>query len=67
MGSVIPVSILVRAADKKRLLTTFFDSSLALRYIAKAAPGKPNIIIIYSPEKYLVASTLKCFKFGSAS
>ena len=29
IGSVIPVNILVRAADKKRLLTTFFDSSLA--------------------------------------
>ena len=51
IGSVIPVKILVRAADRKRLPMTFWDSFFAVWYIANAAPGNPNIIKINSPEK----------------
>ena len=59
MGSVIPVSILVRAADKKRLLITFFDSSLALRYIAKAAPMLFVVDVFLAGTAFVLAHVLK--------
>ena len=67
MGSVIPVSIQVSAADNSRPPAAFFFSGFAQRYIASAAPGSPKIIKINSPEKYLVASALKCATLEDAS
>ena len=57
---MIPVSIQVSAAENKSPPACFFFSGFAVRYMASAAPGRPNIIKINSPEKYLVASALKC-------
>ena len=37
----------------------FLRPGLAQRYIARAAPGRPKIMNINSPEKYRVASALK--------
>ena len=37
-----------------------FIQEMVDAYIARAAPGSPKIIKINSPEKYLVASALKC-------
>ena len=59
-GSVIPVNIDVRAAENSKPPTCFFFSGFAVRYIARAAPGRPKIMKMNSPEKYLVASALKC-------
>ena len=64
MGSVIPVSIQVRAADRRSPPAAFFFSDLAWRYMASAAPGSPKIMKMNSPEKYLVASALKCTTSG---
>ena len=67
MGSVIPVSIQVRAAESRSPPAAFFRSGFAHLYMARAAPGRPNIIKINSPEKYRVASALKCTTSGDAS
>ena len=66
-GSVIPVSMHARAAESRSPPACFFFSGFAQRYIASAAPGRPKIMKINSPEKYLVASALKCTVAGSAS
>ena len=58
IGSVIPVNILVKAADNNKPPHAFLFLESAHWYIAKAAPGNPKIIKINSPVKYLVASTL---------
>ena len=58
-GSVIPVNIHASAAERRSPPAAFFFSGFAQRYIASAAPGRPKIIKINSPEKYLVASALK--------
>ncbi len=67
MGSVIPVSIPARAADSRSPPAAFLFSGFAERYMARAAPGRPNIMKINSPEKYLVASALKWITSGEAS
>ena len=54
-------------ADNNKLPIAFLDSGFAQWYIANAAPGKPNIININSPVKYLVASLLKWTVLGSAN
>ena len=59
-GSVIPVNIHVSAAERSSPPAAFFFSGFAVRYIASAAPGSPKIMKMNSPEKYLVASALKC-------
>ena len=59
MGSVIPVSIEVNAAESKRPPTTFLFDGFAVAYIAKDAPTNPKIMIGYLPVMNLVASTLK--------
>ena len=64
---MIPVSIHVSAAENKSPPACFFFSFFAVRYIASAAPGNPNIININSPEKYLVASALKCVIFAEST
>ena len=65
IGSVIPVNALVKAAESNKLAVFFFASGFAHWYMAKAAPGKPKIININSPEKNLVAFTLKWVTLGS--
>ena len=67
MGSVIPVSIQVSAAESSSPPAARFFSGFAQRYIARAAPGSPKIIKINSPEKYRVASALKCATLEEAS
>ena len=57
---MIPVNILASAAERRRPPACFFFSGLAHLYIARAAPGRPKIMKMNSPEKYLVASALKC-------
>ena len=58
-GSVIPVIIEVRAADRSKLPTTFFFSGRAVLYIANAAAGRPNIMNGNFPAINLVAETEK--------
>ena len=58
-GSVIPVIIEVRAADRSKLPTTFFFSGRAVLYIANAAAGRPNIMNGNFPAINLVADTEK--------
>ena len=58
-GSVIPVSIDVKAAEIKRPPAIFLFSGFAQRYIAKAAPGSPKIISGNFPAIKRVASVLK--------
>ena len=65
-GSVIPVKKEAKTAATKRADTAFFLLSLALRYIAKAAPGKPNIMTGKKPAWYipvLPSSPIPCQKF----
>ena len=66
-GSVIPVNIHASVAESKRLPACFFFSGFAHLYIASAAPGSPKIMKINSPEKYLVASALKCAIFAESA
>ena len=58
-GSVIPVSIEVRAADKRRPATASFFSGFATLYMASAAPGRPKIMSGNLPVINLVADTAK--------
>ena len=51
IGSVIPVSIEVRAAESRRPLAAVFFDGFAQRYMARAAPGRPKIMKMNSPEK----------------
>ena len=67
MGSVIPVSIEVNAAESNKPPATFFFSERAQVYIANAAPGKPNIIKGNFPLIKRQASTEKRVVFGDAS
>ena len=67
MGSVMPVSIQVSAAESSRPPAAFFFSGLAQRYMARAAPGRPKIMKMNSPEKYRVASALKWATLEEAS
>ena len=55
------------AADSKRLPTAFLFSGRAQVYIARAAPGRPNIINGNLPLIKRVAATLKCEVSGPAS
>ena len=66
-GSVMPVSRLVRAAERRSPPTAFFLSGFAVRYMAKAAPGRPNIIKGNFPAINLVASELNFIVSGLAS
>ena len=66
-GSVIPVTAEEMAADSKRLPTAFLFSGRAQVYIARAAPGRPNIINGNLPLIKRVAATLKCEVSGLAS
>ena len=66
-GSVIPVSIEVRAAESKSPATAFFFSGFAVLYMASAAPGRPKIINGNLPDMKRVADTAKCSTVGSAS
>ena len=66
-GSVIPVSIEVRAAESKSPATAFFFSGFAVLYMARAAPGRPKIINGNLPDMKRVADTAKCSTVGSAS
>ena len=59
IGSVIPVSIDVKAADRSNPPTIFLFCGFALLYIARAAPGNANIISGNLPDINLVAKTLK--------
>lgn len=56
---MMPVNMDVRAADKSRPPATLRFSGFAVRYMARAAPGRPKIMKMNSPEKYRVASALK--------
>ena len=67
IGSVIPVNIAVNAADNNNPPATLRFSGLAHLYIAKAAPGKPNIINGNLPAINLVALTLNSVIPGVAS
>ena len=53
----MPVSMEVSAADSSRPATTFRFSGRAARYMAKAAPGRPKIIMGNLPDINRVAST----------
>ena len=66
IGSVIPVTAEVKAADNKSPPTTFLFPGFA-HYIARAAPGKPNIISGNLPAINLVAETLNLVIPGVAS
>ena len=67
IGSVIPVSMEVSAAESNRPATAFLFSGFAVRYIASAAPGSPKIMSGNLPDMNLVAETAKCSTLGSAS
>ena len=56
-GSVMPVSMEVRAADSSRPATTLRFSGRAARYMARAAPGRPKIISGNLPAMNRVAET----------
>ena len=56
---MIPVSIDVRAAERRRPPTSFFFSGSAHLYIARAAPGRPRIMNGNLPDMNLVADTAK--------
>ena len=64
-GSVIPVNIEVKAADKSKPSTAFLFSGFEVLYIARAAPGRPKIINGNLPAINLVADTAKCVTVGS--
>ena len=56
-GSVMPVSMAVRAAEMSRPPATFRFSGLAVRYMARAAPGRPKIMKGNLPDMNRVAET----------
>ena len=66
-GSVIPVIMLVRAAERRSPPAAFFFSGFAVLYMANAAPGRPKIIKGNFPAINLVASILKAVVEGDAS
>ena len=66
-GSVIPVKILVKAADSNKPPTTLRFSGFAARYIAKAAPGRPKIMSGNLPAMKRVASVLNTVVDGFAN
>ena len=59
MGSVIPVRIEVRDAERRSPPTSFFFSGFAVLYIARAAAGRPNIMKGNLPDMKRVADTEK--------
>ena len=50
MGSVIPVRNEVNAAESSSPATRFLFSGLAVWYIARQAPSRPNIMVIKRPD-----------------
>ena len=67
IGSVIPVSIEVSAAESKSPPTSFLFSGRAVLYIAYAAAGRPKIINGNLPDINLVADTENCVVAFDAS
>ncbi len=50
VGSVIPVRNEVNAAESSSPATRFLFSGLAVWYIARQAPSRPNIMVIKRPD-----------------
>ncbi|MNY76351.1 hypothetical protein D3C86_2159120 [compost metagenome] len=64
MGSVTPTSSDVSAAGIRIALAIALRSGLAVMYIARAAAGRPNILLM--PRASHTTVLLSCFTSGQA-